>query len=661
MTKKNKNKKKEKQKVTLQYAEMEDGEIISDSSESGNASNEVATPPADINEDLEATQNTSSCAVNKKQGSQNSSETNAEAEETTTAAAAKTTDIHRAEQPKRGPTLPAHPLLTNDDIIKESIVKKTKLYIGNISTDTTAEDIRELFGLNTTADLRENTNVQVFLNSKSQFKGYAIVEIYQRHAQELLKLDGFEYKSRKLVIQLARNPPKSDKSIAPYNRRGTQREKGHHGNPDTSSENNNNAVRPAPTSSSRQEESHTESDFWEQSLEAVRGRDEQKQNNETMAEQIQRKHKHQELEQRKRRQLLFEVDCNQRDIPERALPDASLVYTALTKQMGLTKDSSNHQVQAIYQPDPNNFWRWAVMFSEESVKDKFEGKQAELRWTDDNDKTYTYSVRTTGAPRGLLVTLYSSPLIDDDELRDEFRSWGVVKSISHRGHAFAPHIDSGLRRVFLHLHQNVKPEDIPGYVTLSDGVPRKLFFRGKRYVCAKCSARHTYLEGCAEGLSQENAEEPNNDNTQETTTQKQQTKTNKHPQTENSVTANKQQKPDNTTSGRNRTNTINRTDHMNKTSNLSTHKDKDEKGEEDFNISGVLSASQQGDFPLSPCMLTTIIPETQIDREGNKKATPAAKPNAKPMEKNRRKTGSQSRMTKMIDPLPLCQPPMKFR
>ena len=54
------------------------------------------------------------------------------------------------------------------------------------------------------------------------------------------------------------------------------------------------------------------------------------------------------------------------------------------------------------------------MFSSESVKDNFDGKEAELRWTDENDKTYTYSVRKTGAPRRLLITLHSSPLIDDD-------------------------------------------------------------------------------------------------------------------------------------------------------------------------------------------------------------------------------------------------------
>ena len=197
------------------------------------------------------------------------------------------------------------------------------------------------------------------------------------------------------------------------------------------------------------------------------------------------------------KQLLIEVDCNQRNIPENALPNISLIYTALTEQIALTNDRSNHQVEAIHQRDPNNFWIWFVMFFSQSLKDNFEDKVAELSWTDKNDKKYIYSVRTKGTPERLLITINSSPLIDDDELRDVFRKWGMVKRITHRGHDFAPYIDSGLRRVFLHLHQGV-PEEIPVYITLSDGVSRKLNFRGEKYVCLKCSAHHTYSEGCTE-------------------------------------------------------------------------------------------------------------------------------------------------------------------
>ena len=68
----------------------------------------------------------------------------------------------------------------------------------------------------------------------------------------------------------------------------------------------------------------------------------------SMAQELREKHKHLELEKRKQRQLLIEVDCNQRNIPENAFPNASLIYTALIEQMGLTNTCSNHQVEAIY-------------------------------------------------------------------------------------------------------------------------------------------------------------------------------------------------------------------------------------------------------------------------------------------------------------------------
>ena len=92
------------------------------------------------------------------------------------------------------------------------------------------------------------------------------------------------------------------------------------------------------------------------------------------------------------------------------------------------------------------------MFSSQSLKDSFEGKEALLSWTDKNDKKYIYHVQTKATPRLLLITLHSSPLIDH-ELRDVFHKRGMVKNITHRGHDFAPYIDSGLQRVFLHLHQ----------------------------------------------------------------------------------------------------------------------------------------------------------------------------------------------------------------
>ena len=437
-------------------------------------------------------------------------------EESQSAAEVENTKSSNKPQQQQKPTISKHPELTIDDTQNESTEKMTKLYIGNITTDTTEEDIIQLFGLNSTAYLRDNSTVQVFYHTNSKFRSYAIVQIFHRYAIELLKLNGLEYKSRKLIVEIANNPPKfsTDKSILPYDHRGMQRGKNQQGNLDTSKKNKAKAVRPAPASSSRQEETHTQSGFWDQSLEAVGEREPNKQSDKTMAQELREKHKRQELERRKQRQLLLEIECDWSSIPESALPNASLVYAALTEQMGLTDESSNHQVEAIFQPDPNNFWKWSVVFSSQSLKDNFEGKEAKISWTDDTNKQYTYLIRTHGAPRRLLVTFNSSPLIDDEELREVFRFWGVVKGISHRGYDFAPHIDSGLRRVFLHLHQGVNPESIPGFITLSDGVSRKLYFRGKKYLCAKCSAKHTYLEGCAEQLPQESVEETNKNTTQ---------------------------------------------------------------------------------------------------------------------------------------------------
>lgn len=529
-------------------------------------------------------------------------------EETQRDAEAEHTETSNTSQEQQCPTIPDHPPLTSEDIRKESTDKITKLYVGNISADTTEEDIMQLFGLNTTTFLRNNTKVQVFHNTNS--KTFAIIQLFYRHAVEIIKLNGLEFKSRNLVIEIARNPPKfdTDTSVIPYNRGDMRRDKNQQNNLDTSKKNKAKAVRPAPASSSRQEETHIQSGFWDQCLEAVGERELKEQSDKTMAQKLREKHKRLELERRKQRQLLLEIECDQSSIPEKALSNASLVYRALTEQMGLTDENSNHQVEAIFQPDPNNVWKWSVLFSSQSLKDNFEGKETEISWTDRTNKQYSYLIRTHGAPRRLLVTINSSPLIDDDEL----------------------------------------------------------FIYVKRYLCAKCSTTHTYLEGCAEQLPQESVEETNSNTTQEKTTSEQQQMTNTQRQTEDTPTATKQQKHNSTFFGRIRTTTENAFERTTDTNNVPTNKGNNERGEENFEISGMLSASQQSDFPLSPCVLTKVIPETpvtvigetptsQIDREGNKKAIPAAKHNTKAMVTNRKEKGSQPRRTQLINPLHLSR------
>ena len=222
----------------------------------------------------------------------------------------------------------------------------------------------------------------------------------------------------------------------------------------------------------------------------------------------------------------------------------------------------------------------------------------------------------------------------------------------------------------------MKSEDIPGHVRLSDGVSRKLYFKGEKYVCPKCSSHHTYSEGCTEQLLEKYAEESNNNNntTQENNTEKQQKtaqkNSNKHPQMDNGSTPTDtvQQKLDSTICRRNRTITENRTEQKTRTDNLLIMEDKEERGEED--VAGMLPTSQQRDFPLSPCMLTAVIPESlimvieetpvsQMEREGNNQAILAAKQDKKPMETNRKQVGTKARTTQLIDPLPLSLPRWK--
>ena len=73
---------------------------------------------------------------------------------------------------------------------------------------TTTEEINELLDLNPTTFLK-NSKTQVYFNSKSKFKGYAIVEIFSYIAEEFLTLNSFTYKSKKLTIEIAKNLPKS--------------------------------------------------------------------------------------------------------------------------------------------------------------------------------------------------------------------------------------------------------------------------------------------------------------------------------------------------------------------------------------------------------------------------------------------------------------------
>ena len=109
------------------------------------------------------------------------------------------------------------------------------------------------------------------------------------------------------------------------------------------------------------------------------------------------------------------------------------------------------------------------------------------------DKTdYTYTVITRRGTR----TDSNRLMITDEELGSYLEPYGNIVAITQKTHGFAKHIDSGLRLIFIILHKDVKARDIPVSLRTSDGVWRKLFFKGKLYTCGSCRTKHTYTEGC---------------------------------------------------------------------------------------------------------------------------------------------------------------------
>ena len=314
------------------------------------------------------------------------------------------------------------------------------------------------------------------------------------------------------------------------------------------------------------------------------------------------------------------------------------------------------------------------MYSSQSLKDSFGGKEAQLSWMDKNDKKYTYHLWTKKSPRHLLITLHSSPLVDDDELREVFCNWGIVKHITHKGHDFAPYIVTlgefsynytkvWNLRTFLGVHLTfwwtVWKTILEGKsMYVLSAVLNILSQKAMQNRCWKKASRNPTITRRRKLHKNNNKQYRNN-------------QTSGLKQTENTLQQlihNKNltiQFPDVIGKPWKAT--------LNKIQNQTTYPQQKTKWKGGGKLSHFRHAFSiaTGEFPLSPCILTRVIPETpitvigetpisQMDREGNNAAIPATKCNTKPMEKNKKKVGTQSRTTKLINPLPLRNPPMKF-
>ena len=232
-----------------------------------------------------------------------------------------------------------------------------------------------------------------------------------------------------------------------------------------------------------------------------------------------------------------------------------------------------------------------------------------------------------------MITVQSSPLISNEELGSYLQTFGKIEDIVEKKYDFPKHVDTGLWMILITLNEDVKARDIPTSLRTSDGVRRKLFFKGKLYICRDCGTKHTFTEGCPSEVSQQHQQE----HEQNTTT------------TENIDM--QQQKPSTKTCRRNRTHSLtqehtnstqqsNEEQHSNKNSTTNTTGSKDDKGAENMRA-GTPMNTQEVDFPLSLCFT----PKTPF-------ATPVKEARGKPSFLNDRET---DKLIKPVDKIKIKQ------
>ena len=567
-------------------------------------------------------------------------------EETPTAAEHQSTEV--ATDARQETLQPEKP---NEDPCADPT--PTIVRVDNISPDTTWKNLSDLFGLRTTTYLRSKVRLTLYSNSSGN---YAIIEAPRHVCDQICKSNGEEFNNRYISIEIIN----SDSSTTPYDRRGMLRGT----NKQNRSPNSGEKIakeypRPASNVSSRQEESVSSTnrvvdEIQETNPEEVGGGQTNQQRNRSMAQVVSDKHNRRLLEERKRCQLHIDIQCRDEGAPP---PSAGMIYEVFTEQLGLSKDPSNG-VEAIYAPNPKNSWRWIILFITENLKTNFQGKTTTRTFTHNQTKTdYTYTFNTRKSPEHLLITIKSSPLIPDEELGSFLEQFGKITAIVRKPHSFAKYIDSGIRQIFLILHKDVRTTDIPGTLYTSDGVWRKLFFKGKSYMCRNCGTKHTHTQGCP-ASQQYQFEQQQNYSTQqehspevnsEPTDAKQQTRNNTNAQHNptNTDNANHAQQEHTTTNfGRNRTHSHIQ-EHINteqQTNNIT--EDQNDRGVDD--TAGTYTNSQEEEFPQSPCVVSntrncSVAPSSANDRETKLQKT---------MEKVKTKQkGILRRKVKQISPL----------
>ena len=96
----------------------------------------------------------------------------------------------------------------NKNSNKSQTDRKLKHYIGDLSDNTTKDDLYEFFGLHSTNYLKENCWVKMSTNSKPEKKEiFCLCRCAEHVTTELIKLNGIQFSSKCIIVEEAKQKP----------------------------------------------------------------------------------------------------------------------------------------------------------------------------------------------------------------------------------------------------------------------------------------------------------------------------------------------------------------------------------------------------------------------------------------------------------------------
>lgn len=86
-----------------------------------------------------------------------------------------------------------------------------KIYVGNLATNVTTEDLTQLFGLSATPYLRSSCSVELKQDNKGNSKGFAFINVPEHVCGDILKLHNIEFYEKTLVIEESKTAESGNK------------------------------------------------------------------------------------------------------------------------------------------------------------------------------------------------------------------------------------------------------------------------------------------------------------------------------------------------------------------------------------------------------------------------------------------------------------------